>query len=188
MNDHAAGPGAVAGEEYNHLGDGLGGRSDASTKSQMAGTAATPRDRQSFACPNCGHELSMYMEPSGASRAENLAARLADFFGSWLFLLSLAVVIIAWLAVNLVIGLLDPGPSAVLSHLDIALAIVAVMQGPLILLTQRREAERDRARDIEIFHVTVNTEQDVHALRTAIEQRIPGMRTSVETVQPGEAP
>ena len=130
----------------------------------------------------------MYMEPDGASRAENVAARLADFFGSWLFLLSLAVVIIAWLAVNLVVGLLDSRPSAVLSHLDIALAIVAVMQGPLILLTQRREAGRDRARDIEIFHIALNTEQDVHAVRTAIEQRMPGRRASVETVERREVP
>ena len=186
MNDRVAGAGA--GEEYNQLGDGLGGSSDASTEIQMAGTSATPRDRQSFACPNCGHELSMYTEPDGASRAENVAARLADFFGSWLFLLFLAVVIIAWLAVNLAVGLLDPGSSAVLSHLDIALAIVAVMQGPLILLTQRREAGRDRARDIEIFHIAMNAEEDVHAIRTAIEQRRPGMHTSVETSHPGEAP
>jgi len=164
MNDRVAGAGAGA-----------------STEIQMAGTSATPRDRQSFACPNCGHELSMYMEPDGASRAENVAARLADFFGSWLFLLSLAVVIIAWLAVNLVVGLLDSQQSALFSHLDIALAIVAAMQGPLILLTQRREAGRDRARDIEIFHIALNTEQDVHAIRTAIEQRMPGMRMSVET-------
>lgn len=188
MNDRVAGAGAGAAADYSHLGDGLGRSSDASTEIQMAGTSATPRDRQSFACPNCGHELSMYTEPHGASRAENVAARLADFFGSWFFLLFLAVAIIAWLAVNLVVGLLEPQPSLAFSQLDIALAIVAAMQGPLILLTQRREAGRDRARDIEIFHIALNTEADVHALRTAIEQRRPSMGTSVGTVQPGEAP
>ena len=157
-------------------------------ESQMGGLSATTRDRQAFACPNCGHELSMYTEPAGASRAENVAARLANFFGSWWFLLFLAVAIIVWLAVNLVVGLLQPSPSLAFSQLDIALAIVAAMQGPLILLTQRRDSERDRARDIEIFHIALNTEEDVHALRTAIEQRMPGMGTSIETVRPGEAP
>lgn len=130
----------------------------------------------------------MYTEPDGASPAEKVAARLADFFGSWSFLLFLAVAIIAWLAVNLVARLLDPHPSAMLSYLDISLGITAVLQGPLILLAQRREGERDRARDIEIFHVALNTEEDVHAIRTAIEQRMPGAGASGDNVSPGEVP
>lgn len=152
----------------------------------MTETTATERDRQAFACPNCGHELSMYTEPSGASRAENMAARLANFFGSWMFLLGLAVAIIAWLVVNVVRGLLEPSPSIAFSQLDIALAIVAAMQGPLILLSQRLDADRDRARDIEIFRIAVNTEEDVHALRTAIEQQMPDMSTPDEAGHPGD--
>jgi uncharacterized membrane protein len=127
----------------------------------------------------------MYTEPDGASRAENVAARLADFFGSWFFLLALALAILAWLAVNVVVGLLEPRPSALLSDLDIALAIVAAMQGPLILLTQRREAARDRARDIEIFQIALNTEEDVHAIRTVIEQGRPGTGTPAPAAPSG---
>jgi uncharacterized membrane protein len=115
-----------------------------------------------------------------------VAARLADFFGSWMFMLILAVSIIAWLAVNVVVGLLQPSPALAFSQLDIALAIVAAMQGPLILLTQRRDSERDRARDIEIFHIALNTEEDVHAIRAAMEQQGRGVGTSVETDRPGE--
>jgi uncharacterized membrane protein len=127
----------------------------------------------------------MYTEPDGADRAEVLAARLADLFGSWLFMLFLAVAIVTWLAVNLVVGALEPG-AAVWSNLDVALAVVAAMQGPLILLTQRREAERDRARDIEIFQIALNTEEDVHAIRTVIEQT-PGMGAAGGAAPPGDA-
>ena len=175
---------ADAGEEDDRPGDRLGGGSDAWADMQLASGA--PRDRQAFACPNCGHELSMYTEPDGASRAENVAARLADFFGSWMFMLFLAVSIIAWLAVNVVVGLLQPSPALAFSQLDIALAIVAAMQGPLILLTQRRDSERDRARDIEIFHIALNTEEDVHAIRAAMERQSSATGASVETDQPGE--
>lgn len=181
MSDRGTG----AGEERHKPGDGQGGGSD-TREIEMAGTSVTPQDRQSFACPNCGHELSMYIEPDGFNRAEVVAARLADLFGSWLFMLLLAVAIVTWLAVNLVVGALETGPSAVLSNLDIALAVVAAMQGPLILLTQRRDAERDRARDIEIFHIALNTEEDVHAIRAVIE-RTPGMGTSIGTVPPADA-
>lgn len=176
------------GEEHIHQRDELGGGSGARTETSMGGTSATRQDRQSFACPNCGHELSMYTEPDGAGRAENVAARLADFFGSWFFLLFLALAIVAWLVVNVVVGLRDPRSSAVLDNLDVALAVVAAVQGPLILLAQRRAGERDRARDIEIFHIALNTEEDVHAVRTAIEQGTAGRGPSGGTLPQGDVP
>lgn len=181
-------PDATAGAESGVPGGPPGTSSGTGFEARTGEFSAVPRGLESFACPNCGHELSMYIEPQGVSRAENVAARLADFFGSWLFMLVLAVAIVAWLAVNLVVGLLEPEPSLVFSQLDIALAIVAAMQGPLILLTQRRDAERDRARDIELFHIAVNTEEDVHAIRTAVEQRRRDIGTSAEPLQPEEAP
>jgi uncharacterized membrane protein len=45
-----------------------------------------------------------------------------------------------------------------------ALATVAASDGPLILLTQRRAAMRDRVRTREIYHVASRSEADLHSL------------------------
>lgn len=120
----------------------------------------------------------MYTEPA-SSRAETAAAQIAHVFGSWQFLLFLVLAIVTWCAVNVVMRLFDPHPSAMLAYLGMALAVVAVLQGALILLTQHREAARDRAREIEISSVCQNTEADLHAIRAVIEEPMPGMPPSV---------
>ena len=93
---------------------------------------------------------------------------MASVAGSWPFLLILVVAILAWFVVNTILPLFYPHPTAMLDYLGTALAIVAALQGPLILLTQRRESDRDRARDIETFHISQNTEADLHSISHAI--------------------
>lgn len=123
--------------------------------------------REMFACPHCGHQLSMFRE-ARSSPGDKAAAWVASVAGSWPFLLILVVAILAWFVVNTILPLFYPHPTAMLDYLGTALAIVAALQGPLILLTQRRESDRDRARDIETFHISQNTEADLHSISHAI--------------------
>lgn len=127
--------------------------------------------REMLACPNCGHQLSMFTE-ARSKRGDMAAARLANVAGSWAFLLILVLAILAWLVLNTILPLFDPHPSAMLDYLGTALATVAALQGPLILLTQRRESDRDRARDIETFHISQNVEADLHAISLAIDSML----------------
>jgi uncharacterized membrane protein len=82
-----------------------------------------------------------------------------------------------WLGVNAIFEPFPPHPSTMLGYLGTALTAVAALQGPLILLTQRREAARDRAREIEAFHISMNTEADLHAIRTVLGNRDPESTT-----------
>ena len=123
--------------------------------------------REMFACPHCGHQLSMFRE-ARSSPGDKAAAWVASVAGSWPFLLILVVAILAWFVVNTILPLFYPHPTAMLDYLGTALAIVAALQGPLILLTQRRESDRDRARDIETFHISQNTAADLHSISHAI--------------------
>lgn len=135
---------------------------------ETGGHAHSFDGRQMFACPRCGHQLSMFTE-TRSNPGDRAAARLASVAGSWPFLLILVLAIVAWLAINTILPLFHPDSSATLDYLGTALAIVAALQGPLILLTQRRESDRDRARDIETFHITQNAEADLHAISVAID-------------------
>ena len=51
-----------------------------------------------------------------------------------------------------------------------ALATVAASDGPLILLTQRRAAMRDRARTREIDHVASRSEADLHSRTQRLDE------------------
>lgn len=124
-----------------------------------------------FACPHCGHQLSMFRE-ARSGLGDRAAAWVASVAGSWPFLLIMMLAILAWIVINTILPFFHPHPSAMLSYLGTALAIVAAVQGPLILLTQRRESDRDRARDIESFHISQNTEADLHSISLAVNSAL----------------
>jgi len=50
------------------------------------------------------------------------------------------------------------------------LALVAALQLPLILLSQRLDSARDRERDREALRVAASAEADLHAIRDAISR------------------
>jgi uncharacterized membrane protein len=112
-----------------------------------------------------------------SSRAETAAARIADAVGSWWSLVVILLAIGGWLGVNAIFEPFPPHPSTMLGYLGTVLTAVAALQGPLILLTQRREAARDRAREIEAFHISMNTEADLHTIRTVLGNRDPESTT-----------
>ena len=122
-------------------------------------------------CPACGHELSMFhVDPP--SRSEQYAMRVADAVASWWFAGAIVVSVIAWVVLNVVARPFTPYPTVMLAGISATLATVAALQGPLILLSQRRAAERDRRRDEEALRVAVNAEGDVHRIENKLDQAI----------------
>lgn len=122
-------------------------------------------------CPNCGHELSMFMELE-ITRPERIATKIANACGSWRFVVLLMVGIIVWLTANIISQSLSPYPQMMLDYLGLGLALVAALQLPLILLSQRMDSARDRERDREALRVATSTEADLHAIRDAVSRLI----------------
>ena len=113
------------------------------------------------ACPACGHDLSMFNETEMSS-SERLATALADRVATWWFSTTIVTCLAVWIAVNLIWRPFEPYPVVVLAVISAVLASVAALQGPLILVSQRRAAERDRMRDREALRVAINAEADIH--------------------------
>jgi uncharacterized membrane protein len=150
------------------------GRSAAVDVHTVAMRTLPPNDRpmdghRTVACPNCGHELSMFSEPEPA-RGERRASAVAEVVASWRFPVLLLLAIALWLAFNIIARPIDPYPMAMVGILAATLATIAACQGPLILLTQRRAAMRDRERDRETYLVAANAEADLHALHARIDE------------------
>src|SRR6266850_4991196 len=76
---------------------------------------------------------------------QRLADGVARFGGSWAFIISFAVVLVAWVVVN--IGLAtrawDPYPFILL---NLFLSMLAAVQAPVIMMSQNRQDAKDRVR------------------------------------------
>lgn len=129
-------------------------------------------------CPHCGHMLSMFTEPA-PDRGERVAARIVSFVASWWFPIGLIVAISVWGTINLFYRGLEPYPMLPLAILATTLGSIAALQGPLILITQRRSAQRDRARDRETYLVASRNEQELHELLTEMTR----LRSTLEKMK-----
>lgn len=118
-------------------------------------------------CPACGHMLSMFTEPA-VTLPERIASQMAAFFGSWRFLVLLVVSATTWVTVNVAWQPFEPHPAMMLTYLGLGLTLLASVQLPLILLSQRQDMRRDRERDREALRVASNTEADLHAIRHSV--------------------
>jgi uncharacterized membrane protein len=119
-------------------------------------------------CPACGHQLSEY-EDDEMSRGELLATTIADHVATWWFAGSVLTLLAGWVIVNVAWRPFEPYPVVTLAVISAALACVTALQGPLILVTQRRSAERDRMRDREALRVAARTEADIHRVETKLD-------------------
>jgi uncharacterized membrane protein len=122
-------------------------------------------------CPNCGHALSMWREPA-PRRGEVAAMHVADAVASWPFAGTVLGLIAAWVVWNVAARPFEPYPVIIFAVISAVLATVAALQGALVLLTQRRAAQRDRARDSEALRIAMHAEVDLHRVEEKIDELI----------------
>lgn len=63
--------------------------------------------------------------------------------GSWIFIIGLLILIVAWIYLNIkaYIGQWDPWPFIIL---NLVLSCLAAIQAPIILMSQNRESQKER--------------------------------------------
>lgn len=95
---------------------------------------------------------------------ERLADRVADFGGSWTFVMICGVVLAVWVAVNsgfLLRRPVDPYPYILL---NLVLSCIAAIQAPVIMMSQNRQEERDRLRAEHDYQVNLKAELEIRLL------------------------
>src|SRR3989344_7081430 len=94
--------------------------------------------------------------------------KIAGFAGSWFFLILLILLIIFWVYINeLIKSGWDPKPYIML---NLVLNIIMVIIGPVILMAQNRQEERDRIRAMYDHHVNVKAEKEIRELKIDIKE------------------
>ncbi|MFT3767241.1 MAG: DUF1003 domain-containing protein [Minicystis sp.] len=104
-----------------------------------------------------------------ATLANRVADKVAAAVGSWTFILTFLGFLICWVTVNgvalskMLLGRepFDPFPYI---FFNLLLSIVAAFQGPVIMMSQNRQAEKDRAQAETDFKVNLKNEVGIEAL------------------------
>ena len=103
---------------------------------------------------------------------ERLSDHLASFGGSWRFLISFGVILVIWMAYNVARGeaaSFDPYPFILL---NLVLSCIAAIQAPIIMMSQKRQDEKDRHRSFNDYRVNLKAELEIRHLHEKIDYLI----------------
>ena len=100
---------------------------------------------------------------------QRAADAIAKWAGSWAFIFAFTGVLILWMVVNTILAsnAFDPYPFILL---NLVLSCVAAIQAPLIMMSQNRQEEKDRARAENDYKVNLKTEIMIEALHDKLNR------------------
>ena len=102
---------------------------------------------------------------------ERLADRVAQLGGSWGFILVFTGMLVAWVVVNTVIlGRADGFDPYPYIFLNLILSMVAALQAPVILMSQNRQAARDRLAAGLDYEINLKAEVEIMALHDKLDR------------------
>ena len=102
---------------------------------------------------------------------QRLADKVATFGGSWTFISIFAVVLVIWVLLNSFVLIryresFDPYPYILL---NLFLSMLAAIQAPIILMSQNRQAYKDRLSAEHDYEVNLTAELEIMALHGKID-------------------
>ncbi|MDX8502869.1 DUF1003 domain-containing protein [Mesorhizobium sp. VK4C] len=106
------------------------------------------------------------------SFADRVSDSMAEFGGSWWFLISFAAVLLIWIGINLAegaTGAFDPYPFILL---NLMLSCIAAIQAPVIMMSQKRQEAKDRLRSFNDYRVNLKAELEVRHLHEKLDYLI----------------
>ncbi len=118
-----------------------------------------------------------------ATFGERTADYVAEFGGSWTFILSFGAVLVVWITIN-AIGLMvqpfDPYPFILL---NLVLSCLAALQAPIIMMSQRRQETKDRLRAENDYRVNLKAELEIRQLHEKIDHQLMHQWEKLATLQ-----
>lgn len=100
---------------------------------------------------------------------ERLSDHLANFGGSWAFLISFGLMLVVWMLVNILRGeqdAFDPYPFILL---NLVLSCLAAIQAPIIMMSQKRQEAKDRLHSENDYRVNLKAELEIRHLHEKMD-------------------
>lgn len=102
------------------------------------------------------------------SRGQRLSDKVASFGGSWLFIISFGVILMAWIVFNVAMPvqeIFDPYPFILM---NLILSTIAALQAPIIMMSQNRKEEKDRKRAENDYLINLKAELELRSLHQKV--------------------
>ena len=100
---------------------------------------------------------------------ERLADQIADFGGSWKFVISFLVFLLVWILSNVFLLIRAPFDPYPFILLNLLLSAIAAFQAPVIMMSQNRVEARDRMRAEHDYQVNLKAELEIRSLHEKID-------------------
>jgi len=101
--------------------------------------------------------------------AEKLSDKIAEFGGSWKFIISFLLMMTVWMGLNVFLyhekGF-DPYPFILL---NLVLSCLAALQAPIIMMSQNRQEDKDRVRSEHDYQVNLSAELQIRMLHEKLD-------------------
>jgi len=114
---------------------------------------------------------------------DRLADRIAQFGGSWTFIICFAITLLVWMGLNSVEALLHPFDPYPFIFLNLILSCLAAVQAPIIMMSQNRQAMKDRVEAHNDFEVNQKTEAEVRAILEHLDAQNQALRHLTQEVE-----
>ncbi|MBV9007631.1 MAG: DUF1003 domain-containing protein [Verrucomicrobia bacterium] len=103
--------------------------------------------------------------------ADKAADKIARFGGSWKFIILSLVMLIVWMVVNTLMLRAQPFDPFPFVLLNLVLGVMAALQAPIIMMSQNREAKKDRLRADLDYQVNLKNEMLLGEILRLLKKR-----------------
>ena len=103
------------------------------------------------------------------TKGQIISDKVANFGGSWAFIISFFIVLVAWIVFNTMALknlVFDPYPFILM---NLILSCIAALQAPIIMMSQNRQEEKDRKRSENDYLINMKSELEIRALNQKID-------------------
>ena len=103
---------------------------------------------------------------------QRVADKVATFGGSWTFIIIFASILVTWVILNSVIlakahESFDPYPYILL---NLFLSMIAAIQAPIIMMSQNRQAAKDRLDAAHDYEINIKAETEIANLHEKLDE------------------
>lgn len=103
------------------------------------------------------------------TRGQKISDKVAEFGGSWRFIILFLVILFCWILFNVVALTqykFDPFPFILM---NLILSCIAALQAPIIMMSQNRQEEKDRKRGENDYMINLKAEMQIRGLHQKID-------------------
>jgi len=130
------------------------------------------------------------------SFGQKAADAVAAFGGSWSFILMFVAILVCWMGLNISGLFADPFDPYPFILLNLVLSCVAALQAPIIMMSQKRQEEKDRLRAENDYKINLRAELEIRQLHEKIDHQMAHQwerlaelqRIQIELLERGDAP